>query len=40
MYRVSEVNDQVKGEMIGRYRSRGDASKVVAKAAFELEPWR
>jgi hypothetical protein len=40
MYRVSEVNDLAKGEMIGRYRSRGDASKVVAKAAFEPEPWR
>jgi hypothetical protein len=26
--------------MIGRYRSRGDASKVVAKAAYEPEPWR
>jgi len=26
--------------MIGRYRSRGDASKVVAKAAYEPEPFR
>lgn len=40
MYRVQEVDDLTKGEMIGRYRSRGDASKVVAKAAFEPEPWR
>jgi hypothetical protein len=40
MYRIQEVDDLTKGEMIGRYRSRGDASKVVAKAAFEPEPWR
>jgi hypothetical protein len=40
LYRVQEVDDLTKGEMIGRYRTRGDASKVVAKAAFEPEPWR
>ena len=40
MYRVQEVDDLTKGEMIGRYRSHGDASKVVAKAAFEPAPWR
>ncbi|WP_313587677.1 hypothetical protein [Aquidulcibacter sp.] len=40
MYRVQQVDDLTKGEMIGRYRSRSDASKVVAKAAFEPEPWR
>ena len=34
------VDDAANGEMIGRYRSRGDASKVVAKAAYEPEPWR
>ena len=40
LYRVQAVDDAASGEMIGRYRSRGDASKVVAKAAYESEPWR
>lgn len=40
LYRVQAVDDAASGEMIGRYRSRGDASKVVAKAAYEPEPWR
>jgi RNA polymerase-binding transcription factor DksA len=40
LYRVQAVDDAAAGEMIGRYRSRGDASKVVAKAAYEPEPWR
>ena len=40
LYRVQAVDDAAVGEMIGRYRSRGDASKVVAKAAYEPEPWR
>ena len=37
LYRVQEVDDLTKGEMIGRYSSRGDASKVVAKAAFDAD---
>jgi hypothetical protein len=37
---VQAVDDAASGELIGRYRSRGDASKVVAKAAYEPEPWR
>jgi hypothetical protein len=40
LYRVQAVDDAASGELIGRYRSRGDASKVVAKAAYEPEPWR
>jgi len=38
MYRVAAVDDNESGEMIGRYRSRADANKVVAKAAYEPEP--
>ena len=37
MRRVEEVDDGKEGQVIGRYRSRGDASKVVLKAAFEKE---
>lgn len=37
--RVQEVNDSTSGDMIGRYRTRGDASKVLAKAAYEPEPF-
>lgn len=37
LYRVQEVDDEASGDMIGRYSTRGDASKVVAKAAFEPE---
>lgn len=40
LYRVQAVDDAGSGEVIGCYRSRGDASKVVAKAAYEREPWR
>jgi hypothetical protein len=40
MYRVQEIDDTARGDLIGRYRSRGDAAKVVAKAAFEPESWR
>jgi len=38
LYRVQTVDDATSGKMIGRYRSRGDASKVVTKAAYEPEP--
>ncbi len=37
MYRVQEIDDTSRGELIGRYRSRGDAAKLVTKAAFEPE---
>lgn len=40
LYRVQEVDDAASGDMIGRYRSRGDASKVVAKAAYAPEAFR
>jgi hypothetical protein len=40
MYRVQEVDDTAAGELIGRYRSRSDANKVLAKATYETEPWR
>ncbi|MBW0159638.1 hypothetical protein [Sedimentimonas flavescens] len=35
MHRVEGVDDGEPGEPIGRYRTRGDASKIVAKVAFE-----
>lgn len=38
MFRVSEVNDNLIVEMVGRYRSYGDTSEAVAKATFEPEP--
>lgn len=37
MYRVQEVDDTITGEMIGRYRTRGDANKVLVKLAYEPE---
>lgn len=40
MYRVAAVDDIEVGEMIGRYRSRADANKVLEKAAYEPERWR
>ena len=40
VYRVFAVDDKEAGEMIGRYWTRADANKVVAKAAHEPEPWR
>ena len=40
MYRVVAVDDIEVGEMIGRYRSRADANKVLEKAAYEPERWR
>jgi hypothetical protein len=40
MYRVAAVDDNEAGEMIGRYRSRADANKVLEKAAHEPERWR
>jgi hypothetical protein len=38
MHRVREIDDRERGQLVGHYRSRGDASAVVAKAAFEEEP--
>ncbi len=35
MHRVDEVDDGEGGQLIGHYRSRGDASKVVSKTALE-----
>lgn len=40
MYRVAAVDDTEVGEIIGRYRSRADANKVLEKAAYEPERWR
>ena len=37
MYRVAAVDDIAVGEMIGRYRLRADANKVLEKAAYEPE---
>ncbi len=39
MYRVPSVDDTAQGVMIGRYKSRADANKVLAKAAFEADLW-
>jgi hypothetical protein len=38
LYQVSTVDDNEAGAMIGRYRSRADASKVVVKAAYSHTP--
>lgn len=38
MHRVNAVDDTEKGRLVGKYSTRGDASKVVAKAAYEVEP--
>ena len=37
LYRVESVEDE-KGGLLGQYQRRGDANKVVAKAAFQPEP--
>jgi len=36
--RVSSVSDEEKGGLVGKYRLRGDASKVVAEMAYKPEP--
>ncbi|HUN43614.1 MAG TPA: hypothetical protein VMU81_25235 [Acetobacteraceae bacterium] len=38
LHRVSAVSDEEKGGLIGKYRLRGDASKVVAETAYKPEP--
>lgn len=35
MHRVESVDDKVRGELIGRYRTRTDANKVLAKLVYE-----
>jgi len=36
--RVTSVSDEEQGAVIGKYRQRGDATKVIAKMAYEPEP--
>jgi hypothetical protein len=38
LHRVNSVSDDEKGALIGKYQRRGDASKVVAEAAYQPEP--
>jgi len=37
LYRVQAVSDEEKGALIGKYRARGDATKVVAEIAYKPE---
>ena len=38
LFRVQSVSDAEKAPLIGRYQNRGDATKVIAKMAYEPEP--
>lgn len=38
LYRVESVSDEEEGAFIGKYQRRGDATKVVAKIAYQPEP--
>jgi hypothetical protein len=38
LYRVNAVSDEEEGALIGKYRARGDATKVVAETAYQPEP--
>ena len=38
LYRVKSVSDEDEGMLIGKYRRRGDATKVVAETAYQPEP--
>lgn len=38
LYRVKSTEEDEKGALIGKYQRRGDATKVVAKAAYQPEP--
>ena len=38
LYRVQSVSDDEKGPLIGRYQGRADATKAIAKMAYEPEP--
>jgi hypothetical protein len=41
LYRVDAVKDDENGDLVGRYRGRGDATKVIAEMAYKPEPrWR
>jgi hypothetical protein len=40
LYRVKSVADDEQGDLIGKYRARGDASKVVVDVAYQPEPKR
>jgi hypothetical protein len=38
LYRVRAVSDNEEGVLIGKYKARGDATKVVAEVAYQPEP--
>jgi hypothetical protein len=38
LHRVNAVSDEAEGALIGKYRTRGDATKVVAETAYQPEP--
>lgn len=38
LHRVNSTSDDEKGALIGKYQRRGDASKVIAQAAYQPEP--
>ena len=38
LHRVQSVSDDEEGPLIGKYRTRGDATKVVSEVAFRAEP--
>lgn len=38
LYRVMTVQDDEEGPLVGKYHVRGDATKAVAKVAYEVEP--
>jgi len=41
LYRVEAVSDDETGDLLGRYKGRADATKVVAEMAYKPEPrWR
>lgn len=40
LFRVDAVKDDENGDLIGRYRGRGDAAKVIGEMAYKPEPRR
>ena len=38
LYRVSQVADDEKGNLLGRYRGRSEATKAISEMAYKPEP--
>jgi hypothetical protein len=38
LYRVSSTSQDEEGALIGKYKGRGDATKVIAEMAYKPEP--